>query len=247
MGVRNSGRLRCTPTLTLPRKRERESEVGRYPWTGRSRREGATLKQHLIDPEICIRCNTCEATCPINAITHDDNNYVVDAGTCNACRTASRPARPARSTTGSRSPRPSAWTSSSPGRNCPPAPPEPALAAAAADAEAAALFAEAHKGAGGQARAPTTAAKPQGQPVQPRHTRPGQGRGQHPRHQVRHLVGRAPHHPRFRRDALPGARRPEHRRRAARPRRERPPACDAALFRRPARATARSPARTTWR
>jgi benzoyl-CoA 2,3-dioxygenase component A len=47
--------------------------------------QGAALKQHLIDPEICIRCNTCEATCPINAITHDENNYVVDPGTCNFC------------------------------------------------------------------------------------------------------------------------------------------------------------------
>ena len=43
------------------------------------------LKQHLIDPEICIRCNTCEATCPVGAITHDDTNYVVDAGKCNFC------------------------------------------------------------------------------------------------------------------------------------------------------------------
>ncbi|MCC6775898.1 MAG: benzoyl-CoA 2,3-epoxidase subunit BoxA [Hyphomicrobiales bacterium] len=42
-------------------------------------------KQHLIDPEICIRCNTCEATCPVGAVTHDDNNYVVDAGKCNFC------------------------------------------------------------------------------------------------------------------------------------------------------------------
>ena len=42
-------------------------------------------KQHLIDPEICIRCNTCEATCPVGAITHDDNNYVVDATKCNFC------------------------------------------------------------------------------------------------------------------------------------------------------------------
>ncbi|NLD70594.1 MAG: benzoyl-CoA 2,3-epoxidase subunit BoxA [Limnobacter sp.] len=45
----------------------------------------AVLKQHLIDPEICIRCNTCEATCPVGAITHDDNNYVVDADKCNFC------------------------------------------------------------------------------------------------------------------------------------------------------------------
>ncbi|MGY8524774.1 benzoyl-CoA 2,3-epoxidase subunit BoxA [Paracidovorax citrulli] len=43
------------------------------------------LKQHLIDPEICIRCNTCEATCPVNAITHDARNYVVDAQKCNLC------------------------------------------------------------------------------------------------------------------------------------------------------------------
>ncbi|TSE30332.1 Benzoyl-CoA oxygenase component A [Tepidimonas thermarum] len=43
------------------------------------------VQQHLIDPEICIRCNTCEATCPIGAITHDSRNYVVDADKCNAC------------------------------------------------------------------------------------------------------------------------------------------------------------------
>jgi benzoyl-CoA 2,3-dioxygenase component A len=43
------------------------------------------LKQHLIDPEICIRCNTCEQTCPVGAVTHDDNNYVVDASLCNYC------------------------------------------------------------------------------------------------------------------------------------------------------------------
>jgi benzoyl-CoA 2,3-dioxygenase component A len=43
------------------------------------------IKQHLIDPEICIRCYTCEMTCPIEAITHDDNNVVVDASKCNFC------------------------------------------------------------------------------------------------------------------------------------------------------------------
>ena len=42
-------------------------------------------KQHLIDPEICIRCNTCEETCPIDAVTHDNNNYVVDVDICNYC------------------------------------------------------------------------------------------------------------------------------------------------------------------
>ena len=43
------------------------------------------IKQHLIDPEICIRCNTCEATCPIDAVTHNDDNYVVDAEICDLC------------------------------------------------------------------------------------------------------------------------------------------------------------------
>jgi benzoyl-CoA 2,3-dioxygenase component A len=43
------------------------------------------IKQHLIDPEICIRCNTCEETCPIDAITHDSNNYVVNPEICNSC------------------------------------------------------------------------------------------------------------------------------------------------------------------
>lgn len=42
-------------------------------------------RQHLIDPEICIRCNTCEATCPVNAITHDSRNYVVNFDICNSC------------------------------------------------------------------------------------------------------------------------------------------------------------------
>ena len=43
------------------------------------------IKQHLIDPEICIRCNTCEATCPVGAITHDSRNYVVNAEICKQC------------------------------------------------------------------------------------------------------------------------------------------------------------------
>ena len=43
------------------------------------------IQQHLIDPEICIRCNTCEAICPVAAITHDSRNYVVDAEKCNSC------------------------------------------------------------------------------------------------------------------------------------------------------------------
>ena len=43
------------------------------------------IKQHLIDPEICIRCYTCEEACPIDAITHNDDNVVVDASKCDFC------------------------------------------------------------------------------------------------------------------------------------------------------------------
>lgn len=45
----------------------------------------ALMRQHLIDPEICIRCNTCESICPVGAISHDSRNYVVDADKCNRC------------------------------------------------------------------------------------------------------------------------------------------------------------------
>lgn len=43
---------------------------------------GGLVRQHLIDPEICIRCNTCEEMCPIDAITHDSRNYVIDHSIC---------------------------------------------------------------------------------------------------------------------------------------------------------------------
>lgn len=43
------------------------------------------FKQHLIDPEICIRCYTCEMTCQVGAIEHDANNVVINADICNFC------------------------------------------------------------------------------------------------------------------------------------------------------------------
>jgi benzoyl-CoA 2,3-epoxidase subunit A len=46
----------------------------------------ALRRQHLIDPEICIRCNTCEEICPTDAIAHDQRNYVVDPAICKDCR-----------------------------------------------------------------------------------------------------------------------------------------------------------------
>jgi benzoyl-CoA 2,3-dioxygenase component A len=43
------------------------------------------IQQHLIDPELCIRCYTCESMCTVGAISHDELNVVVDASKCNAC------------------------------------------------------------------------------------------------------------------------------------------------------------------
>jgi len=40
------------------------------------------IKQHLIDPEICIRCHACVEACPIDAISFDDVNVVVNQATC---------------------------------------------------------------------------------------------------------------------------------------------------------------------
>ena len=126
----------------------------------------APAKQHLIDPEICIRCYTCEAACPIDAITHDDNNVVVDFDKCNFCMDCIAPCP-----TGSidnwrvvETPytleEQFSWLEL------------PEQAEIAADGEAAdttleafdeaiaALLADAHKGAGGKAKAPASAAKP---------------------------------------------------------------------------------------
>ena len=45
----------------------------------------ALVKQHLIDPEICIRCGTCEEMCSVDAVTHNDDNYVVEISKCGFC------------------------------------------------------------------------------------------------------------------------------------------------------------------
>jgi benzoyl-CoA 2,3-dioxygenase component A len=126
------------------------------------------IKQHLIDPEICIRCYTCEEMCPVGAITHNDLNVVVEASKCNYCMACIAPCP-----TGSidnwrvvRSPYPVAgqlgWTEL-------PAQEEFGNGAAsdsedtaieALDEAVAALLAEAHKGAGGHVKAPASATKP---------------------------------------------------------------------------------------
>jgi benzoyl-CoA 2,3-epoxidase subunit A len=123
------------------------------------------IRQHLIDPEICIRCNTCEEMCPIGAITHDDVNVVVDASKCNHCMTCIAPCPTGSIDNWRVVPAPYtieeqlAWTE---------LPAERELGASASsdhaaeahDDAAAALIAEAHKGAGGRTRAPASASKP---------------------------------------------------------------------------------------
>jgi benzoyl-CoA 2,3-dioxygenase component A len=123
------------------------------------------LKQHLIDPEICIRCHTCEEACPAEAITHDDVNVVVNAQKCNFCMACIAPC-PTGSidnwrlvSTPYSLEEQLAWTE---------LPAQQALdngagretAIEALDAEIAALLAEAHKGTGGRAKPPASASKP---------------------------------------------------------------------------------------
>ncbi|CUH82080.1 benzoyl-CoA 2,3-epoxidase subunit BoxA [Tropicibacter naphthalenivorans] len=122
------------------------------------------IKQHLIDPEICIRCYTCEMTCPVEAIVHNDDNVVVDADKCNFCMDCI-PVCP----TGSID----EWRvvaepySVDEQFDWMELPEQQDLGASEADTgmEAlddamAQLLADAHKGAGGKAKAPATAAKP---------------------------------------------------------------------------------------
>ncbi|MBY0332997.1 MAG: benzoyl-CoA 2,3-epoxidase subunit BoxA [Acetobacteraceae bacterium] len=116
------------------------------------------LKQHLIDPEICIRCNTCEATCPIDAITHDDNNYVVDPGKCNACMDCVSPCPTGAIDNWFQVNAAFSLDEQFSWQELPPRPAEAAAEVDALDEEAAALIAGAHGHA--RARAPASASKP---------------------------------------------------------------------------------------
>jgi benzoyl-CoA 2,3-epoxidase subunit A len=118
-------------------------------------------KQHVIDPEICIRCNTCEETCPVDAVTHDDNNYVVDPDKCNFCLDCISPCPTgaidnwrivnARYSLDDQF----GWSELPVQDDIQTAEP------VEADDEAGQLIAEAHRGSGGKSVAPASAAKPQ--------------------------------------------------------------------------------------
>jgi benzoyl-CoA 2,3-dioxygenase component A len=126
----------------------------------------APVKQHLIDPAVCIRCNTCEATCPVGAVTHDANNYVVDATKCNFCMDCVAPCP-----TGSinhfvqvKTPfsldEQLSWNELPEVEDAPEANGSAPGSIEALDDEAAALLEDAHKGAGGRMKAPASASKP---------------------------------------------------------------------------------------
>ena len=118
---------------------------------------GELVNQHVIDPEICIRCHACEAACEVGAIEHDDVNVVVRAEDCNHCMSCI-PVCPTGSIDNWR------WVETPftlqqqyGWAELPPAAAPPAAAPEATDETVAALLAEAH---GGAFRAPASASKP---------------------------------------------------------------------------------------
>ncbi|CUH64026.1 Benzoyl-CoA oxygenase component A [Thalassovita gelatinovora] len=155
------------------------------------------IKQHLIDPEICIRCYTCEMTCPVEAIHHDDNNVIVDAEACDFCMDCI-PVCPTGSidewrvvTTPYSMDDQYSWDELPDQEDL--GADEAATSVEALDDSVAQLLAEAHKGAGGKAKAPATAAKPSvnmynlGKPATAR-VQGNYGLTRDPDHDVHHII-----------------------------------------------------------
>jgi benzoyl-CoA 2,3-dioxygenase component A len=121
------------------------------------------VKQHLIDPEICIRCYTCEEQCPLDAISHDDNNVVVDASLCNFCMECIAPCPTGSIDNWRLVEKPWSLTEQFSWDELPP---QAELSEAeessleALDDEVARLIAEAHQGTGGVPVAPHSASRP---------------------------------------------------------------------------------------
>ena len=107
----------------------------------------APVKQHLIDPAVCIRCNTCEATCPVGAVTHDANNYVVDASKCQFCMDCVSPCPTGSINHFVEVAKPYSLADQYSWTELPPA-------------DAAALLEDAHKGSGGKVRRSPSASEP---------------------------------------------------------------------------------------
>jgi len=124
------------------------------------------LNQHLIDPEICIRCHTCEEACPIGAITHNDDNVVVDASICNNCMSCISPCPTGSIDNWRVVEKPYSveeqltWTELPDQEDISSIAGDGGAAGEMLDDEIAALLAEAHQGAGSKVIAPVSASKP---------------------------------------------------------------------------------------
>jgi len=124
------------------------------------------IRQHLIDPEICIRCNTCEETCPVDAVTHNDDNYAVDADKCEYCLDCVAPCPTGAIDNWRVVAAPYSLEAQFSWDELPEVQETEEAAVAdnggqALDDEAAALIEIAHKGEGGRASSPASASKPQ--------------------------------------------------------------------------------------
>ncbi len=125
------------------------------------------LKQHLIDPEICIRCHACVEACPVEAISFNDDNVVVDAKICNQGLSCMGPC-PTGAIDSWRVVTQPYSLEEQLGWFELPEQAEIAVSTEGSDADTdgvddviAALLNEAHQGAGGQAKAPASASKPE--------------------------------------------------------------------------------------
>ncbi len=121
------------------------------------------IRQHLIDPEICIRCHACEEACPRDAISHNDDNVVVDPAICDATGDCLGPCPTGAIDSWRLVETPHGLEAQLAWLELPEdLPPEPEQEATGGlDPAVAELLEEAHRGAGGRARPPASAARAQ--------------------------------------------------------------------------------------
>ncbi len=204
------------------------------------------LRQHLIDPEICIRCNTCEETCPVDAVTHDSRNYVVDPAKCNFCNDCIAPCPTGRHRQLAAGRQGEALHARRAVRLGQPAGAAELAAGTAPEvpSDVARITSVATAGQGGDVAPPWSAAHPYVNLYRSREAGDRDGQRKFPPDRRRRFERHPPHRARFRRRGVSGARGPDHRHPPARRRRERQAASRAPVFgREPARR--RAPDATT--
>jgi len=121
------------------------------------------IKQHLIDPEICIRCHACVEACPIDAITYNDVNVVVNQDICTMEMSCIGPCPTGAIDNWRVVMQPYSLDEQLGWMDLPEQadlPVQDKAGIEAPDDTVAALLAEAHQGAGGAAKAPASASRP---------------------------------------------------------------------------------------